>query len=100
MHVRGPDSASLETAPVATSLWSPADDDAQGAALRVIQMLSERGSHVHNAESRISELEAELRAERAARQDLDRQIAHERSLKEAAQQQVLCLEHELDGKEA
>jgi len=61
-------------------------------------LLGQRGSRL--SQSRATEIEEELRAERAARQELDGQVSHERSRKEAAQQQVLCLEYELDGKEA
>jgi len=78
--------------------WNPEDDAAQAEALRTIQLLGQRGLRLN--ESRATEIEAELRAERAARQELDGQVSHERSRKEAAQQQVLCLEYELDGKEA
>jgi len=80
--------------------WSQADDQAQREALRTIQMLGEQGHQSRFTEDRVSDLEAELRAERASRQEMDQQVAHERSRKEAAQQQVLCLEYELDGKEA
>lgn len=79
-------------------VWNTSDDAAQAEALRTIQMLGQRGSRIN--ESRATEIEEELRAERAARQELDNQVSHERSRKEAAQQQVLCLEYELDGKEA
>lgn len=80
--------------------WSYADDAAQADALRTIQLLGQRGNQSRGTESRVCELEAELRAERAGLQELDGQVSHERSRKEAAQQQVLCLEYELDGKEA
>lgn len=39
-------------------------------------------------------------AERFFRQELEHQLSDERHRREAAQQQVLCLEYELDGKEA
>ena len=78
--------------------WNTSDDVAQAEALRTIQLLGQRGSRL--SQSRATEIEEELRAERAARQELDGQVSHERSRKEAAQQQVLCLEYELDGKEA
>jgi len=81
---------------VASGTWNTSDEAAQAEALRTIQLLGRRGIN----ESRATEIEEELRAERAARQELDSQVSHERSRKEAAQQQVLCLEYELDGKEA
>jgi len=102
-------SAALPTLSVGASMaltnstsqpWSSSDDAAQAEALRTIQLLGQRGDHGRVSESRATEIEAELRAERAARQELDGQMSHERSRKEAAQQQVLCLEYELDGKEA
>lgn len=80
--------------------WSAADSAAQAEALRTIALLGERGNQGRLSEGRIGELEAELRAERASRQELDVQLSHERGRKDAAQQQVLCLEYELDGKEA
>jgi len=81
-----------------TQSWNTEDDAAQAEALRTIQLLKQRGSRLN--ESRATEIETEVRAERAARQELEGQVSHERSRKEAAQQQVLCLEYELDGKEA
>lgn len=89
---------SVTAAGGASLSWSAADEAAQSEALRTIQQLGRHGGRF--TESRLADLEAELRAERAGRQELDSQVAHERSRKEAAQQQVLCLEYELDGKEA
>ncbi|CAE8649087.1 unnamed protein product, partial [Polarella glacialis] len=80
--------------------WSRADEEAQSEAVRTIQLLAQRGSSSRGTEGRVAELEAQLQAERSARQERETQQAHERSRKEAAQQQVLCLEYELDGKEA
>jgi chromosome segregation ATPase len=76
------------------------DDEGQAEALRTLQLLGERGNQSKECEGRIQELESLLRAERMRCQELDAQLARERGLKEAAQQQVLCLESELDGKEA
>lgn len=78
--------------------WSAADDAAQAEALHTISLLGTGNSR--QSEGRVSALEAELRAERASRQEVDVQLGHERGRKEAVQQQVLCLEYELDGKEA
>jgi len=80
--------------------WNSADDAAQAEALLTIKLLGQHGNHSRVSDSQASEIEAELLVERAARQELDGQVSHERSRKEAAQQQVLCLEYELDGKEA
>lgn len=113
-ELRGASNASVQTDPVvfyddnaagvagskATAHWSNADEQAQAEALRTIQMLADRGHTSRSVESRIAQLEEEIRAERASCQELDAQANHERSRKEAAQQQVLCLEYELDGKEA
>lgn len=80
--------------------WTQSDESAQAEALRTILLLGERGNSSRHAEGRLAQLEEELRAERAARQELGAQATHEAKGKEAAQQQVLCLEYELDGKEA
>lgn len=84
--------------------WSTADDAAQAEALSIIQSLGGRSRGGMAAEKQSEgifvQLESELRSERAQRQERETQITHERSRKEAAQQQVLCLEYELDGKEA
>merc|ERR1712151_878991 len=85
----------------AKAAWSAEDEAAQNEAIRTIQLLKESGGQNRRAtEGRMQDLEAELRAEQAGRQECETQAAHERSRKEAAQQQVLCLEYELDGKEA
>jgi len=81
-------------------MWSASDEMAQSDALRTIAMLGERGNQSQQSEGRVAEVEAQLRAERASRQECETQVTHERNRKEAAQQQVLCLEYELDGKEA
>lgn len=80
--------------------WSAADDQAQSEALAMVQMLGERTGRGRQSEGLAWQMEDQLRAERAQCQEREAQIAHERSRKEAAQQQVLCLEYELDGKEA
>jgi len=93
----------MPTAPLgdlSTTGWTAADEAAQAEALRSITLLAETTSHSRLNENRVAELEAEVRAERASRQEVDSQLVHERNRKEAVQQQVLCLEYELDGKEA
>lgn len=82
-------------------VWTHDDEEAQAEALRTIQLLGECvGDHSRVAENRVSDLEVELRMERESHEHFDSQLAQERSRKEALQQQVLCLEYELDGKEA
>eukprot|EP00913_Durusdinium_trenchii_P030657 g28712.t1 len=61
--------------------WSEEDERQQQEAIRTIQMLRRRQSQ-DGSDGRMKER------------------VEERSRKEAAQQQVLCLEYELDGKEA
>ena len=68
----------LERSPQAASrglTWSPEDEQQQQEALRSIQLLKRQERRPEGEET-------------------------ERSRREAAQQQVLCLEYELDGKEA
>lgn len=89
---------SLSHNSVATGVWSAEDESAQVEALRTISMLVDTSQA--RAGERATDLEAQLRAERASSQELETHCAHERSRKEAAQQQILCLEYELDGKEA
>jgi len=79
--------------------WGQSDEDAQAEALRTIKLLGRRDSMSASADNRLASLELEVDAERAARQELEAQVAHERTRKEAAHQQVHCLEYELDGKE-
>lgn len=76
------------------------DDEAQAEALKAISMLGQFGDKSREAESSIRKLDLELRAERQRRQDVEVLLGQERGRKEAAQGQVLCLEYELDGKEA
>ncbi|CAK8998515.1 unnamed protein product [Durusdinium trenchii] len=66
--------------------WSEEDERQQQEAIRTIQMLRRRQSQEPSDGRMKDHLEAHVSAER--------------SRKEAAQQQVLCLEYELDGKEA
>eukprot|EP00928_Gymnodinium_smaydae_P089450 TRINITY_DN7340_c0_g1_i1.p1 TRINITY_DN7340_c0_g1~~TRINITY_DN7340_c0_g1_i1.p1 ORF type:complete len:281 (+),score=63.46 TRINITY_DN7340_c0_g1_i1:128-970(+) len=85
---------------VPSSLWTKSDADAQAEALRTIQMLGSRGNSSSRSEGMLAELEAEIQAERSRRQELERLLERERRRTEAAQQQVLTLEYELDGKES
>lgn len=80
--------------------WTGKDDNAQAEALAMLRLMGERTSQSQQAEDRVAMLEQELRAERTARQTLAAQLSAEQGKKDAAQQQVLCLEYELDGKEA
>jgi hypothetical protein len=82
------------------SPWGVEDDQAQAEALQAIKMLGSCGSQAQQAESLIRKLEAELLLERQRRKEIEGNLNSERVRKEAAQEQVLCLEHELDGKEA
>mmetsp|Transcript_48018 Transcript_48018/g.133994 ORF Transcript_48018/g.133994 Transcript_48018/m.133994 type:complete len:437 (-) Transcript_48018:36-1346(-) len=82
------------------STWGESDEAAQAEALRTIKLLGARDSFSKESASNVTQLEEMLRAEEAAVVELDAQLVNERTRKEAAQQQVLCLEYELDGKEA
>lgn len=85
---------------VMRSPWGLEDDQAQAEALQAIKMLGSCGSQAQQAEGLIRKLEAELQLERQRRREIETNLNSERVRKEAAQEQVLCLEHELDGKEA
>lgn len=89
------------TATSCTGSWSHQDDEAQAEAIRTIQQLA-RSSQTQAActHERTVGLEEQLRMQRQANQDLESKLMTERSQREAAQQQVLCLEYELDGKES
>lgn len=85
------------------------DDKAQEEALRCIEAMREQllmscaavpiQEEEPSSPGHLAQLEAELQLERAKRQELELLLARERSRTQAAQQQVLCLEYELDGKE-
>mmetsp|Transcript_77265 Transcript_77265/g.185053 ORF Transcript_77265/g.185053 Transcript_77265/m.185053 type:complete len:251 (-) Transcript_77265:28-780(-) len=86
-------SSGVPTAPLPTTQgfsanWTAEDERQQAEALRNIQLLRRSGG----------EVDASANAARV--QDLETQLRTERARREAAQQQVLCLEYELDGKEA
>jgi len=78
--------------------WSQQDDEEQAEALRTIQMLGQRSSQA--SDSGLKTMEDQLRRLRRNVAEVQEELASERSQKEAAQQQVLCLEYELDGKES
>eukprot|EP00930_Biecheleria_cincta_P062972 TRINITY_DN48433_c0_g1_i1.p1 TRINITY_DN48433_c0_g1~~TRINITY_DN48433_c0_g1_i1.p1 ORF type:complete len:268 (-),score=72.36 TRINITY_DN48433_c0_g1_i1:123-926(-) len=80
--------------------WSKEDEEAQAEALRNIELLRQRGSRAGISDDKKIELESTVMFQKKNNEDLTGQVAFERSRKEAAQQQVLCLEYELDGKEA
>jgi len=79
--------------------WTRADDEAQTEALRRIELLRSRGPVKSAAKEDLTTLEDRLAVERRLRQDAEKQLAQERMKREATQQQVMCLEYELDGKE-
>jgi len=87
------------TMPSCRNSWDRNDDAAQAEAIRTLQMLSQRDKQPID-QDRVEVLQAELRAERQSCRGLDEQLAQAKINKEAAKQQVLCLEDELDGKEA
>lgn len=80
--------------------WSKEDEEAQAEALRNIELLKQRGSRAGISDEKKTELESTVMFQKKNTEDLTGQVSFERSRKEAAQQQVLCLEYELDGKEA
>ena len=76
------------------SPWSKADEEAQAEAIRTIRFLQER--------DQVRELKRTCSGQESGgvSDDVRRQIEQERSLRLAAQNQVRCLEIELDSKEA
>lgn len=76
------------------------EDDEQEEAMRTLRRLGEQQSASRSEESRVQALEAELGVEKTARWEATAGQEDERRKREATQQQVICLEYELDGKEA
>lgn len=95
--------ATGSSAPLDTStsdVWAQNDEEAQMEAIRTIQLLSEKSRDTGATDRRIVELEDFLARERSSRQELERLLTQERATREAVQQQVLCLEAEMDTKES
>jgi hypothetical protein len=91
------------SAPVDAStadVWGQSDEEAQMDAIRTIQLLSQKRSDTGSNDRRIAELEEMLNRERAGRRDMEAKLEKEKSVREALQQQVLCLETEMDTKES
>lgn len=80
-------------------VWSQNDEDNQREAIRIIQSLSQRACDTSSSDRRIAELEEMLNKEKKSRLDLEATVSKEKEAKAALQEQVLCLEQELDGKE-
>mmetsp|Transcript_87509 Transcript_87509/g.245745 ORF Transcript_87509/g.245745 Transcript_87509/m.245745 type:complete len:312 (-) Transcript_87509:128-1063(-) len=95
----GPGDLPDVSSPAIRSVWSAADEAEHQEALRTIQLLSACSSHSQAAECEVAQLEERLQAVRVARAKAEVALNYERSRKEAAQQQVMCLENELDSKE-
>jgi len=90
---------------VRPSGWNQQDDDAQAEAIRTIQLLGQRSNATTQGQAdatnaRIAQLEEQVRTQREATEIVKAKLVSERSQRESAQQQVLCLEYELDGKES
>eukprot|EP00927_Polykrikos_kofoidii_P015145 TRINITY_DN16718_c0_g1_i1.p1 TRINITY_DN16718_c0_g1~~TRINITY_DN16718_c0_g1_i1.p1 ORF type:complete len:439 (+),score=91.84 TRINITY_DN16718_c0_g1_i1:100-1416(+) len=81
-------------------VWGNSDDKEQAEALRTIQMLGACGSESRQHKELVSNLESMLRRERMSREELESELSSEKKATESSKQQVLCLEYELDGKEA
>ncbi|CAE7368538.1 unnamed protein product [Symbiodinium pilosum] len=104
------DAADVPAVPAATAAptwegpitcWTSADDEAQAEALRRIDLLAKQALKASKAQTEMDSTTLErLNNERTLRQEAEKQLAQERMKREATQQQVLCLEYELDGKEA
>jgi len=95
-ELRGICSVSSQTDPIFV-MGGPGDlPDVSSPA---IQLLSACSSHSQAAECEVAQLEERLQAVRVARAKAEVALNYERSRKEAAQQQVMCLENELDSKE-
>jgi len=80
-------------------VWSQNDEDNQREAIRMIQNLSQKVCDTSSSDRRIAELEEMLNKEKRSRSDLEASVTKEKEAKAALQEQVLCLEQELDGKE-
>lgn len=79
--------------------WGQNDEEAQMEAIRTIHLLSQKRTDTSAIDRRIAELEETLSRERACRRDLEALVNQEKQSREALQQQVLCLEAEMDVKE-
>lgn len=97
------DAASTRAAGVSgttANVWDENDEAAQARAMKTLQTLSQRGFVSNQRSRRAAELEELIRAERAGSEELDALVQQEKKRREAAQQQVLTLENEMDAKEA
>eukprot|EP00747_Dinoflagellata_sp_TGD_P184265 gnl/TRDRNA2_/TRDRNA2_39737_c0_seq1.p1 gnl/TRDRNA2_/TRDRNA2_39737_c0~~gnl/TRDRNA2_/TRDRNA2_39737_c0_seq1.p1 ORF type:complete len:258 (-),score=48.86 gnl/TRDRNA2_/TRDRNA2_39737_c0_seq1:16-690(-) len=83
-----------------TQTWSTSDDANQMEAIRMIQLLGKRGTAQDGGARRAADTEDLIRREREACKELGTSISQEISRTQAAQQQVLCLEAEMDAKES
>jgi hypothetical protein len=79
---------------------SDKEDEAQAEALELLKVLGQRNTMSGEAVSKIVELEHALAEERRQKEELRQELEYERARSKAAQQQVICLEYELDSKEA
>jgi len=96
--IDGPSSGGPVDASMA-DVWSQNDEDNQREGIRMIQSLSQKCNDTSSSDRRITELEEMLSNERKGRLDLEASVAKEKNATAALQEQVLCLEQELDGKE-
>lgn len=100
MSDRRPSRSTIDLGAANAMSWSKEDEEAQAEAFRNIELLKQRGSRAGISDEKKTELESTVMFQKKNNEDLTGQVSFERSRKEAAQQQVLCLEYELDGKEA
>lgn len=76
------------------------DDEEQMEAIRALVKLGELGQQSQCKEARVSELSREVQNERQHREEAHAELAMQRSCRESTQEQVICLEKELDSRES
>jgi len=98
--INAPASSTARVDPSLAEVWSQSDEDSQMEAIRTIQSLSQKCTDTSASDRRIAELEELLRIERKNRQEIEAAAAQQQKTRAALQEQVLCLEQELDSKES
>lgn len=76
------------------------EDEEQMEAIRTLAKLGELSNQSQCKEATVSELSRQIQTERQQREKFSTQLAIERSSKSATAEQVMCLENELDNREA
>jgi DNA repair exonuclease SbcCD ATPase subunit len=75
------------------------DDKEQEEAIQALLKLNENRTQSQSSQVHACQLTRQLQCERAEREKIQLQLAKEFASKEATQQQIFCLERELDAKE-